>query len=912
MAFPTVGQRLAQGFLASTTDHQVTMPGSVAARRLLVIVFNSGTAQVTTPDGWTAMNPAGGYNISSTRRAYVFAKVTDGSEGGTTVNCVTDAAFVASSVVYYFSDEGYQVAQCLAASAAAATGTSTTPNPPSLTSGFGAVDTLWIAVTNAGAQISAYPASYSNGQTTAGFGLGTAERQVNGASQDPGTFTIASSATWDAFTLAVRAPDFPAISAADVESFESGDSIVITGTNFKSSQGAGGVELGDNPDHAAATLVGQTETSWGDTSITITTAKGGLGYGLLYLFVTNSSGFVSNPWPVTLIEAEPALLDPSDPAAELEVILYDGSGNQAGAIIELVEEKITDVLRGMSVASFVAPYSAAGVSLATIGREIAIRRIGEGELFRGTIQRRGRPVDIDGTTVVRFACCDLLLTEVLRRQTWRSELLLDATAQNGIDQLLDDADWTGTITGTFSNLTKDFVNQGRMQAIDDFATAHRAYWRRTAARTVEVKNYHSPSGIVLTNPENAALPGRLGLIESIDTLDEDGASVVNRIAVEIKTDGSRLVTLQDASVSAPYPIQSTVPRVPRVIDAEGKIGDPEVVVTSLRTLGENRFALVFFTAAGVSGSNHPAAQLGGQAMTPRLVNSTGGGAYHYTYSVAHPPKGTPLIAFPNSDLSTFTGVEGVTLEGVDPVAPLYGSLLATGTGTAVSMTIPSEEGTLVVAFVRIYDDVTPKTISADNAEVFLTELDDAFAAGWETDGITAWSAPGEATSTTMSWTLNTSYSWEVQGFVLRPAKTYYIEDEASQADYGVSELVLSLPSFPEVEIDRAAGANAAYYAAVYKLERSKEPPTTLAVKVSYLPGTPLDWHVGDTLRFLPRTTAVNTDERWICVERTHSYDADGVRRWELTLSNKAQVPDDEMTFLARLVGGLAATQANQV
>lgn len=67
--------------------------------------------------------------------------------------------------------------------------------------------------------------------------------------------------------------------------------IVLGGSNFGATQGTGKVEIGDSVSYGSATLVEQTVTSWGDTSITFNFIRSSgstyLPQGELYVFVTN-------------------------------------------------------------------------------------------------------------------------------------------------------------------------------------------------------------------------------------------------------------------------------------------------------------------------------------------------------------------------------------------------------------------------------------------------------------------------------------------------------------------------------------------------------------------------------------------------------------------------------------------------
>lgn len=97
----------------------------------------------------------------------------------------------------------------------------------------------------------------------------------------------------------------PTITDAGDEAFYNGETgVVITGTNFGATQGAGSVILSPTDNPADAGAVAQTVTSWGATSITITVVKGALSLDTnLYLFVTNGSAEVNAAGYVVQIQA---------------------------------------------------------------------------------------------------------------------------------------------------------------------------------------------------------------------------------------------------------------------------------------------------------------------------------------------------------------------------------------------------------------------------------------------------------------------------------------------------------------------------------------------------------------------------------------------------------------------------------
>lgn len=101
----------------------------------------------------------------------------------------------------------------------------------------------------------------------------------------------------------------PTITNADDEAFANGETgIVITGTGFGASQGAGKVYLSPTNNVADGARVEQTVTAWSDTSITITCVKGGLSTDTnLYLFVVNNAAASNASGYVVQVQAQPTI-----------------------------------------------------------------------------------------------------------------------------------------------------------------------------------------------------------------------------------------------------------------------------------------------------------------------------------------------------------------------------------------------------------------------------------------------------------------------------------------------------------------------------------------------------------------------------------------------------------------------------
>lgn len=211
MAFPVVESVTPTIFSTAATAHLVTMPATVNAGDLLIARIttagSNANGAVTTPGAWNLLHSTVG---GTTTRLSAYYKIAVGDEDGTTVDFVTFAAVKAVAHVHRISGwHGTTPPEV----GTATTGSSVSPDPPSLTPSWGAADTLWLASCGAalgGSQsVSAYPTDYINGNdditTTSGAAfIGSANRNLNAASDDPGAFTLTLTAVWVAQTLAVQ------------------------------------------------------------------------------------------------------------------------------------------------------------------------------------------------------------------------------------------------------------------------------------------------------------------------------------------------------------------------------------------------------------------------------------------------------------------------------------------------------------------------------------------------------------------------------------------------------------------------------------------------------------------------------------------------------------------------------------
>lgn len=214
MAFPQLASESSGSQTSNTTSHSVTLPATVPAGALLRIAMSfDGNPTVTwdnsTAGAWTLLRQG---NNGSICKLVNYVKVADGTEGGLTLTIATSASEQSVyRAVAYTNWEG-TIGGGVAVVATAATGASATPNPPALTTGWGAVDTLFIEVVgvdNGNRSVTAASANYTNlfsdaSGGTAGVVLGSARRELTADSDDPGTMTLSASDDWVAVTIAIR------------------------------------------------------------------------------------------------------------------------------------------------------------------------------------------------------------------------------------------------------------------------------------------------------------------------------------------------------------------------------------------------------------------------------------------------------------------------------------------------------------------------------------------------------------------------------------------------------------------------------------------------------------------------------------------------------------------------------------
>ncbi len=210
-AAPTVTSITGSTFNSDVLSHAVSMPATVSTGDLLLVIFtNDGDATVTTPTGWVRLwSNANG----SALRGTAYARVSRGTEGGTTVNFITSAAEQAAAQVYRVTDWSGTLSGVVAGDSGQITSGSTV-DLPSLTPYFGQADTLWLGVmhTSTAQTVSSAPPSYTNlTQTSSSSGTSGAQavssrRILDAATEDPGIYTMSGTGASKVYNTIAIAP----------------------------------------------------------------------------------------------------------------------------------------------------------------------------------------------------------------------------------------------------------------------------------------------------------------------------------------------------------------------------------------------------------------------------------------------------------------------------------------------------------------------------------------------------------------------------------------------------------------------------------------------------------------------------------------------------------------------------------
>lgn len=187
------------------TSQVIALPGGASVGDLLIacVAVNAATT-FTWPTGWGAVFlPVPSASSIDLDCHYIYANATVGA----TVTVTLGTSAQAASVAYRIA--GANISSAPLAASTGGTGSSTSPDPPSVT-GIPTENRLYIAVFawTGSATLSNYPANYNSNQLTKSQGtasaIAIASRDLNGGAENPGVATLSAPVAWSAQTITVR------------------------------------------------------------------------------------------------------------------------------------------------------------------------------------------------------------------------------------------------------------------------------------------------------------------------------------------------------------------------------------------------------------------------------------------------------------------------------------------------------------------------------------------------------------------------------------------------------------------------------------------------------------------------------------------------------------------------------------
>ena len=245
MASPAIGGTTEGGLTATGTSLPVTLPagGSASDEYIVIIAKGSGANTINALTDWTELLDE---NLASGLAVIRYTGAGVPSNPTFTQSATSRSVWAA----YRITGANKAIAPQIGTTA---TGTSTTPNPPSVTVTGGPKDILAIAcfsmtgaveVDDTDILVTTFPTSYTLGQiektgglsgTNLSGGLGSAARQAAAASsENPATFTQNASRGWRAQTIVVHPAPVPTATTEARVSLASGsDPGVDTGHSIK-------------------------------------------------------------------------------------------------------------------------------------------------------------------------------------------------------------------------------------------------------------------------------------------------------------------------------------------------------------------------------------------------------------------------------------------------------------------------------------------------------------------------------------------------------------------------------------------------------------------------------------------------------------------------------------------------------
>ena len=219
---------------SSSTTLVVTHPTNAAGDLLVVICgLDVGAGASTSSPAFTELKDETGTDVW----AWIGYRVSAGSEASTTLTHTSERGNAISYCIPAAEWHGTSVPEITAVG----DGTSTTPDPPSITPSWGASQTTTYIATailddSAGVStVSSWPTNYTLNQVTSNTSTSAASvhaaiRLLSGSPENPGTFTVSPSEHWRTYTIAVRGSAGTTLAPGSVTATASGKVPVIVST----------------------------------------------------------------------------------------------------------------------------------------------------------------------------------------------------------------------------------------------------------------------------------------------------------------------------------------------------------------------------------------------------------------------------------------------------------------------------------------------------------------------------------------------------------------------------------------------------------------------------------------------------------------------------------------------------------
>lgn len=199
--FPIIKDIQTGNSSSATSAHSVQLPSSInVGDGFIVAIMGKDAGTISTPSNWVKL----GERIEGSDSVFaVFALDATGNEGGMGVTFSSASASTSAHIILHIVDWGGSIVSDIDIASFGFTSGTTSPDPPSITAGWGLDTNLFVsfvAATDDDATFTSAPANYLNltqqvtgGGTDNGGEIAIATRHYESASDDPSAFQLSES-----------------------------------------------------------------------------------------------------------------------------------------------------------------------------------------------------------------------------------------------------------------------------------------------------------------------------------------------------------------------------------------------------------------------------------------------------------------------------------------------------------------------------------------------------------------------------------------------------------------------------------------------------------------------------------------------------------------------------------------------